>query len=126
LLSRDASGRKPGRRSVPYLCRDAGASATPGLSGWWCLSRPGSRGDRDGSDPDTSHQPPPISIDNTDGELAGERDIYGSVLAAHPDIRGAANYQTAGAQPIDKTACPTTALSTAPGPGHDQKFRATP
>src|SRR4051812_38106364 len=30
---------------------------------------------------------------------------------------GAANYHTAGAQPIDKTACPTTALSTAPGPG---------
>src|SRR3954466_16406516 len=39
---------------------------------------------------------------------------------------GAANYQTAGAQPIDKTACPTTALSTAPGPGHDPKPRPMP
>src|SRR4051794_36964325 len=38
----------------------------------------------------------------------------------------AANDQTAGAQPIDKTACPTTALSTAPGPGHDPKRRPTP
>src|SRR3954453_729119 len=39
---------------------------------------------------------------------------------------GAANYQTAGAQPIDKTACPTTALPPAPGPGHDPKRRPTP
>ena len=51
------------------------------------------------------------------GELAGERDIYGSVLSAHPDTRGGGHLQTAGAQPIETPACPTTALSTAPGTG---------
>src|SRR3954451_19034028 len=39
---------------------------------------------------------------------------------------GAANYQTAGAQAIDKTAWPKPALSTAPGPGHDPKPRPMP
>jgi hypothetical protein len=65
---------------------------------------------------DASHQLPP-SFDVDVGELAGERDIYGSVLSAHPDTRGGGHLQTAGAQPIETPACPTTALSTAPGTG---------
>src|SRR5215210_3588116 len=39
---------------------------------------------------------PPISLHSTDGELAGERDIYGPVLAAHPDIRGGGQLPNGG------------------------------
>lgn len=60
------------------------------------------------------------------GELAGERDNYGSVLSAHPDTRGGGHLQTAGAQPIEPPACPTTALSTAPDPGTPAELTAEP
>src|SRR4051794_30648277 len=49
-------------------------------------------------------------------EAAGDNDNYGSVLSAHPDTRGGGQLQTAGSQPIETPACPTSAL-TEPPPG---------
>src|SRR3954462_11002184 len=47
-------------------------------------------------DPDTSHPASPIALTTPNGELAGQRDIYGSVLAAHPDIRGGGQLPNGG------------------------------
>jgi hypothetical protein len=54
-------------------------------------------------------------VDNV-REAAGDRDNYGSVLTAHPDTRGGGQLQTAGSQPIETPASPTSAL-TEPPPG---------
>src|SRR5829696_7598300 len=55
-------------------------------------------------------------------EAAGDRDNYGSVLTAHPDTRGGGQLQTAGSQPIETPACPTSALTRAPARDHQRRY----
>ena len=89
-----------------------------------------SLGDRDLAEvamhvhPDAAHPTPPHAR-TTRRRGGGRSDSYGYVLAAHPDTRGGGQLQTAGSQPIQATACPTSALQS-PRPGPPATLRLGP
>ena len=129
--------RVRGRLDRDLVAVDQATARTASSARGSVATRPAARtaavlGDRDLTEvamhvhPDASHQHPPSST-WTSRERAGERDNYGSVLSAHPDTRGGGQLQTAGAQPIETPACPTTALShEPPHRDHEPKLRPRP